>query len=345
MIKRKRICIGPIAVRAGSHARVDFDIVPPARSLLIIEHLNGEELLARECQPLTHGVNAQEFKTHPDASHIACSLKANDHIVDGVQFHVDCGRSIEPIARQFIVIGAMKAGTTTLFELLAQHPAICRTWAQTPGVSNTKEINYFRHLYREGNTPLHYDWRFPFDAATHAWTLDVSPNYAQWSARKPVPARIASIGGETKLAYILREPVDRIESHIAHKLRDSGEARNFRHFIRTSRYAMQLDKFITHFERDKILLLDFEKLCGNPAAVLTEVCDFLDIEPFDARTVVHNRRSIGFRLKTGQRSELAEAIRPDVQRLISVYGFKPAETWLRKPVLSWIRSLARRRRA
>lgn len=228
----------------------------------------------------------------------------------------------------------MKAGTTTLFELLAQHPALCRTWAHVPDLSFTKEINYFHHLYQKGDTPLHYDWRFPFDAAKHAWTLDVSPNYAKWPGSKAVPARIASLGGETKLAYILREPVDRIESHLAHIMRRGGKIASLQHCIQTSCYGLQLDKFMEHFSPDQILLLDFEQLRRHPEAILEQIFDFLCIDHFASRSIIHNRRSIDFRLDVRQRMELAEALRPDVERLISVYGFQPAESWLRRPVAS-----------
>jgi hypothetical protein len=241
---------------------------------------------------------------------------------------VDCGEGIEATARNFIVIGAMKAGTTTLFELLAQHPALCRSWAHQPGSSFPKEINYFSHIYREGDTPLHYDWRFPFDAARHAWTLDVSPNYAKWSKGRSVPVRIASFGRETKLAYILREPIDRIESHLAHTLTFRGERKNLAHCIRTSRYAMQLDKFTAHIPRDDILLLDFEQLQRNPAGILAQICDFLGIDRFAGRTHIHNKRSVEFRLDAKQRAELAETLSSDVRRLINFYGFGPAKQWL-----------------
>jgi hypothetical protein len=44
----------------------------------------------------------------------------------------------------FLVIGAMKSGTTTLFAYLAQHPDVCRP--------ATKEIQYFSHFYDRGTT-------------------------------------------------------------------------------------------------------------------------------------------------------------------------------------------------
>lgn len=325
----------PLLVRPGCHARLTFSIASPQRAECNIQHLREGELLARECRPVDAGASSLEIKTHPDSSHIICWLQVEGDRIADLRLNVDCGEPIEPISRNFIVIGAMKAGTTALFNLLAQHPAFCRTWAHQPGVSTTKEINYFRHLYQKSDTTLHYDWRFPFEADKHAWTLDVSPSYAKWPASKAVPARIASLGGNVKLAYILRDPVDRIESHLAHRMFHSRKMGMKDHYIRTSLYAMQLDKVVEHIERDNILLLDFEQLRRKPAAVLAQVCDFLDIDPFVPRHEIHNKRGIDFRLNASQRAEFADAVRADVERLITYYHFKPAEKWLRGSSSGW----------
>lgn len=322
----------PMPVRAAHHARISFNIAAPSKADLVIEHLRDQLLLARESRPLTSGARALEIKTHPEASHIACMLRARGRRGNGIRFGVECGQRIEPTQRNFIVIGAMKAGTTTLFELLAQHPAICRTWAQVPRLSFPKETNYFRRLYREGDTALHYDWRFPFEPARHAWTLDVSPSYAMWPGSRNVPARIASLEGSTKLAYILREPVDRIESHLAHRLHHGPKAEALSHCIRTSSYAMQLDRFTSQLPRENILLLDFEKLRRDPAAIQAQLCDFLAIDQFVSHSVIHNKRGIEFRLDAKQRSELTATLRPDVERLIRSYNFEPAREWLQPPV-------------
>jgi hypothetical protein len=137
------------------------------------------------------------------------------------------------------------------------------------------------------------------------------------------------LGGETKLAYILREPVDRIESHLAHTLRLGAEVKNLQHCIRASCYAWQLDKFMAHIDRDDVLLLDFEQLQRDPDAILAKICDFLGIERISSHSKVHNARGVDFELDPEQRAELAEAVRPDVRRLIDVYRFTPAEKWLR----------------
>lgn len=305
-----------------------MDIAAPRRSEIVVRHLRAGKCLAVEDRLIQAGARSLEIKTHPDASHIGCSLRVGGRTIDNIHFAVDCGSPIEAIGRYFIVIGAMKAGTTSLFELLTQHPAICQTSSHVPGRSFPKEINYFRNLYRDTHTPLHYDWRFPFDASRHAWTLDVSPGYAKWPGSRAVPARIRFLGGNIKLAYILRDPVDRIESQLAHHLK-TGEAYTMRHCIRISRYAMQLDRYTEHFARGDILLLDFEHLRRDPGAIMAQICEFLDIESIPWRNKVHNRRAVEFELDPVRRAELAEALRPDIRRLINLYDFRPAEAWLR----------------
>lgn len=315
-------------VRAGSRALVSFNIAAPPRVQLVVEHLHDGQLLARERRPLNVGSRSLEIKTHPEASHVVCSLKVGGRMTIGADFDVACGEPIEPTGKNFIVIGAMKAGTTTLFHLLQQHPALCQNYAELPGFSFMKEVNYFNRLYRKGDTDLHYDWRFPYDPAKHAWTLDVSPNYAKLPRTKAVPRRIAALAGDTKLVYILRNPIDRIESNLAHRLRTKGELQDLNRCIRTSRYAWHMELFTEHIPRDDILLLDFDQLKNDPAAVQLLICDFLSIDQFTTKTGVHNLRGVDFQLDASQRAELAETLRPDVELLINRYGFEPAKRWL-----------------
>jgi hypothetical protein len=320
-----------LSVRAACHARITFGVAAPEMAILVIRYLNDEGLLARECRPVAVGADTIDIKTHPDATGISCSLQVAGEPIEETRFHVECGDDITPVGRHFIIIGAMKAGTTTLFNMLAQHSAICRTWVEVPDVGTSKEINYFRNEYRKGDAPVRYDWRFPFEASRHAWTLDASTNYTKLPGSRPVPARIATLGAETKLVYILREPVDRIESQMAHLMRDVAEVRSPQHCVRLSCYAQHLDKFAAHFSGDDILLLDFEQLRQDPGAIIDQVCDFLGIERFVTRAEVHNKRSVRFKLTAAQRDEFAQAVRPDVQRLIDVYGFEPASKWLQEP--------------
>ena len=317
-----------LPVRGGSHASVMFDKITQEGAELVVKHQSNGRLLGRECRPLIVGSTEHEIKTHPDANQIICSLRTGHTTLDGTQFAVNCGESIKPTGSCFIVIGAMKAGTTTLFHLLAQHASMCQSYVELPGASYRKEINYFHKLYEKNHTARHYDWRFPFDPSRHVWTLDVSPNYAKLPMGKAVPTRIAALGGKRKLAYILRDPVDRIESHIAHTMRKTGKQPNLEACIQTSRYARHLDRFSAHIPRDDILLLDFGQLILDPTAVIERICNFLGIKHFTPRLEVHNTRGIDFQLSNNQRVELANSVRSDVCRLIEEYGFEPAKNWL-----------------
>jgi hypothetical protein len=326
-----------LAVRPASHAGIRFDAAVPAGTHVEIEYLRYKRLLARERRPLAAGTDAVDIKTHPRATHIRCYLSTGGRPPFRIGISVTCENRIEPIERYFIVIGAMKSGTTTLFNMLSRHPGLCRTWVEVPDRSFTKEINYFNELYRRSHTPIYYDWRFPFDAAKHAWTLDVSPNYAKLPGTRPVPRRIARLGGQTRLAYILRDPVDRIESQLAHAMQHHDTLRSMRHCKRLSRYARHLDRFTEHIPRENMLLLDFEQLRQRPDLLMAQVCDFLGIDKIPAPARIENRRKINFKLSEAQRAELLDTLRPDVQRLISEYGFSPAEKWLCESRAPWIR--------
>lgn len=316
-----------LPVRGGSHARIHFDVAAPDQSALIVEHWR-KKLLARELRPIPKGGESVKIKTHPRARRLSCSLHVDDRPVSNVHFSIVRGKKIKPVGRYFIVVGAMKAGTTTLFMNLSRHPQLCTTMAEVPEISFKKEINYFQSLYRKGNAPLHYDWRFPFDPDRHAWTLDVSPNYAKLPKTRLVPRRIAMLGGEIKLAYILRDPVDRIESQIAHGMREGSKTVGLSHCTKVSRYARHLDRFAKHIPREDILLLDFEQLREAPDQVIHSVCDFLDIAPIDADSRVYNRGSLKYRLSAAERSKIKSRLQPDVERLVDEYGFEPARQWL-----------------
>ncbi|WP_138470274.1 sulfotransferase [Poseidonocella sp. HB161398] len=183
----------------------------------------------------------------------------------------------------FIVIGAMRAGTTTLYHHLAGHPEI--------GMSRMKETDFF---VRKINYPLGPDWyssQFDPGFACHG---EVSPNYAKHDLWRGVPKLIKATVPEVKLVFIARDPVARFRSHYQHswyagrisltpeELLDSG---NGAHMLETSRYAAQIGSYLEHFRRDQILILDFDQLRTEPQGVLDQVTDFLGLERHVIRDV------------------------------------------------------------
>ena len=294
------------SVAAESHVEIAFGIEAPAKAELHIDYLNGDALLAKERRPLSAGVESLALKTHPDVSHIVCDLVVDGRPATETTFTTSDGKKIDSVGQYFIVVGAMKAGTTTLFHMLKQHPAICQTWVEVPGLSTTKEINYFQKLYSKTDRATHYDWRFPFSPVEHSWTLDVSPNYAKLPRTRAVPQRMSKLGGMVKLAYIMRDPIDRIESHIAHGMHVGRPLRSLKHCTRLSQYATHLDGFAEFFPRKDILLLDFETLRNQPRQIMAEICDFLEVDRSYAEVGVHNSRATDFALNSDERASIAQ---------------------------------------
>lgn len=208
---------------------------------------------------------------------------------------------LDPERAKFaIIIGAMKSGTSSLFNNLAEHPQICPSKVKEPGFFAI-DAEWHRGLSWYGRL-----WRF--DPARHAYALEASTEYSVAPRFPETVERMASLGGsDFKLIYVMRHPLRRIESHARQAAftgwtttskkpsAEDGFALHRDHpsygrAVNISRYADQLDRYLTRFSRDQLCLLTFEELRDTPEKVLDRVCSFLEIEPFDFTTTqrVHN---------------------------------------------------------
>ena len=177
-----------------------------------------------------------------------------------------------------LIIGAMKCGTTSLFSYLAQHPHIsaCRK----------KEPSFFS---KNSNWSKGFDWyktQWDWEPTEHKIALEASTSYTRIPTRLNAAEKIYTIKAKFKFIYIIRNPIDRIESHYTH-----GHALGFPEaqkpisevidsdLITTSQYAKQIEEYYKRFSADTILLLNFEDLKTNPLNQVKKVCQFLDIDP------------------------------------------------------------------
>lgn len=221
-----------------------------------------------------------------------------------------------------IIIGAMKSGTTSLHHILVQHPEIAG--------GRVKELDYFRKAISHSVTG--YEANFPkLDKERHAYTLDSSPNYTKAAKWPDVASRIASFPGRKRLIYVLRNPIERIDSHIAHQIQ-RGRWTNGKwpidHMVDISSYCRQLMQYEKAGLLDDVLLLDFASLRDDPVAAAYAVHDFLRIPRIEPqRTATRNGRKVGSFLKPEQLDPFREVLRRDVEMLISRYGFEPAKAW------------------
>ncbi|MCK7590233.1 sulfotransferase [Subsaxibacter sp. CAU 1640] len=176
-----------------------------------------------------------------------------------------------PNTAHLMIIGAMKSGTTSLFDMLKSHPEICP--------SKPKEPEFFsRQGHRvQANT---YSELFDFDPAIHVYAMDGSTGYTKYPREADVPKRIKQAGLEPKFIYVVRHPIERIVSNLNYWNNFpqwSAPMDNLEHMVDISKYHMQLSQYTQHFSKDSILIIDFEDLIGQRENVLRSICSFLGI--------------------------------------------------------------------
>jgi hypothetical protein len=186
----------------------------------------------------------------------------------------------------FFIIGAQKAGTSSLYRYVRGHPQVF--------MPESKEPDYF---VEERNWDRGRDWyEGLFAAAGDAIAVgEASTSYAMYPTYLGVPGRIAALIPNARFVYLLRHPIERMRSEYIHyrNLRDEAvrrlkiererrpiEAalRSQPHYLNHSRYALQLDQYLSHFEREQILLITTEELKRNRSATVRRVFDFLGVD-------------------------------------------------------------------
>ena len=242
-----------------------------------------------------------------------------------------------------IIIGAMKAGTTTLHNLLSQHSQI--VMSHVNGYKSMKELDYFLE-----DRVRSYDRFFRKGAPEGVWTLEASPSYSKNYLENGCAERIAALKKQTKLVYILRDPIDRIDSHISHngsRGRTLPEPRALRIYSDTSRYWSHIQRFDAAGFSDSLLLLDFDDLCEDPVGTARRVQAFVGLEMEDPADVrIHNsRRTAGRVLTKGQERSYWARVRRDVEALAASGRFPAAQKWLDTWSAKFSRPSPRRRPA
>ena len=179
----------------------------------------------------------------------------------------------------FLIIGAMKSATTGLYRDLDANPRI-----YFPSIKEVSCLTNERVLRDEGRTE--YEAFFQ-DAAPDQIRGEGSTDYTKIPDIPGVPKRARQVlGAETKLVYMVREPVARTISHHYHLYRedraplDINEAvRNQPELINYSRYAMQLEPWLEEFDQENLLVVRMEDYASNRLDTVGQVSIFLGVDP------------------------------------------------------------------
>jgi hypothetical protein len=177
-----------------------------------------------------------------------------------------------------IVIGAGKAGTTSLHHYLDQHPDV--------GMSDPKETYFFeREDYRDALTD--YAQCFPEGTRIRG---EATPSYSQYPRVQHIPERIRSVIPDARLIYLVRDPIDRAEAHYQQGYSVGQESRPmdeafadvddpYNIYACCSKYALQTKRYLEHFPRSSILIVENRDLADRPQETLSEIFAFLDVDP------------------------------------------------------------------
>jgi hypothetical protein len=192
----------------------------------------------------------------------------------------------------FIGIGALKAGTTSLYSYLGQHPEIYLSPIKEPKFfavagnklsARTKEIlGTTITSYREYLALFHTGEGFKAAG-------EISPIYL---VSERAPQNIKAYLPDVKLFAILRDPVDRMFSHYLHNVRSGhedeigflnalsrDEKSRFWNYIPQSRYYAALERYFRLFPRSQLKILFFEDLVADPKQVMFQLYSFIGVDP------------------------------------------------------------------
>ena len=210
-------------------------------------------------------------------------------------------------APNFFIVGAAKAGTTSLHAYLNSHPQVFMSAVKEPhyfaDFEVSPELDNFLPVIRS-RREYHDLFR---NSDGYIAVGEASPSYL---CDPRAAERIKSAIPTAKIIISLRNPVDRAYSHYLMEFnrgtetlpfeealdfdlhrRESGWGKSAQ-YTELGLYANQVRSFLNEFGRDQVLIILFEDLVHDTKGTMQQVARFLGIDPFaypeSAFAKVHN---------------------------------------------------------
>ncbi len=191
----------------------------------------------------------------------------------------------------FLVIGAQKSGSTSLFNYLCLHPRVQGSFP--------KEIFYFSREFERGER--WYRRHFPRRSYLEKHEAVTGEATTMYLCSADAPGRVAALLPDVKLIAVLREPAARAVSHFNHRRRTGAETRQvnevfsadtIRRFERGDQlaepdalyfergdYAANLIPWLACFSPEHLLILEAEEMFADPPSVVARVLSFIGLDP------------------------------------------------------------------
>ena len=246
----------------------------------------------------------------------------------------------------FVIAGAQKAGTTSLYHYLRRHPCIFLPLKQ--------EIHYYDFNYQKGASyyrghfPTVFFKRFIIKKRGFLRVGECTPYYL---VHPRVPERMAAENPAVKIIFLLRNPVMRTYSHFHHECKKNREHFSFNQaieqekerlygekeklerreryysynhhrysYLERSRYVLQIQNWLKFFPKKQMLIIASEDLFARPQEVIDTICDFLDIPKYEMQgVIVYNARKYP-PLDKDVREKMNQYFKPYNQALYDLIG-------------------------
>ncbi|MGH2964539.1 MAG: sulfotransferase [Solirubrobacterales bacterium] len=191
------------------------------------------------------------------------------------------------------LVGAAKAGTTSVYDELARHPAIY--------MSPMKEPHYFSRIRPSHERAAFFphitdedEYKALFDGVTEERLVGEASTSYLWDAN--AAERIQGVAPDASILIMLRNPVERAYSQYWNDVREGIEARSFTDalaeerrsgpgvwgvtslYLDCGRYANQVPRYLERFG-ERVLVSFFEDFVADQAGTVTEIHAFLEVDP------------------------------------------------------------------
>jgi hypothetical protein len=251
----------------------------------------------------------------------------------------------------FLIVGAQRAGTTSLYKTLVQHPEVLPAGLH-------KGVHYFDTDYERG--ARWYRSHFP----TRTWARLTARRVGHWpitGEASPyymfhplVPARIAHDVPEARLVVMLRDPVERAYSAYTHERargfetlsfedalaaedeRLAGEEDRMRRdpsyvslahqhnaYLARGRYVDQLERLEAEVGRDRLCVVDSDDMFLDFRNAFTEILDFLGLSEWMPEQFEQKNARPRTKIDPVLRARLEDHFAPYDERLEAWWGRRP----------------------
>ena len=201
----------------------------------------------------------------------------------------------------FLIIGAMKSGTSSLFHYLRQHPQLVP--------AKKKEVHYFdggglAHAENREKSLNWYRSHFPLQRMmpNNSMTYEATPMYI---CHRSAAKRIYDVKSNMKLILMLRNPTERAIAHYFHsksnrsdaellhatmeeeiarlssalpRASESLETLDYTSYVSRGLYQKQIENYLTYFDRGSIFIINSEEFFDDPRTIFPGLFEFLNIQ-------------------------------------------------------------------